>query len=105
MALSRESFRLWSHFSWITAALTWERVLVPASPVGAKLTSCIGCRRPHFGSEYLYTKIATDKDFADAVVKPAGRVIRCTLGASEASGPWKTVLRRVAMFESSSGPI
>src|SRR5467141_2559485 len=88
-----------------TAALTSERVPVPASPAGAKVTSCIGCRKPHFGSEYLYTKIATDKDFADVEVKPRGRMIRCTLGASEASGRWKTVLRRVAMFESSSRPI
>src|SRR6202045_3570093 len=88
-----------------TAALTSERVPVPASPAGTRLTSCIGCRKPHFGSEYLCTKIATDKDFADVEVKPGGRVIRCTLGASEASVRWKTVLRRVAMFESSSRPI
>src|SRR6202045_699007 len=88
-----------------TAALTSERVPVPASPAGTRLTSCLGCRKPHFGSEYLCTKIATDKDFADLEVKPGGRVIRCTLGASEASVRWKTVLRRVAMFESSSRPV
>jgi len=45
-----------------------------------------------------YAKIATDEDFADAAVNRGGRVIRCTLGASEASVRWKTVLRRLAMF-------
>src|SRR5205814_1691303 len=52
-----ECFRLWSHFSWITTALTPERVPVPASPAGARLISCIGCRKPHFGSEFLTRRL------------------------------------------------
>ena len=49
-----ESFRLWSHFSWITAALTSDRVPVPASP-GRHPELIDGMQENAFGWQ-LYTK-------------------------------------------------
>src|ERR1700687_4477894 len=101
---SAESFRLWSHFPTENSSADIGARACSGKSRGRQTDLIDRMRETAFWVRVSYAKIATDEDFADAGVKLRGRVIRCTLGASEASVRWKTVLRRLVMFETSDFP-
>jgi len=68
VALSRESFRLWSHFPPKNSSVDLRTRACSGKPRGRQTDLMHRMQETAFWVRVSYAKIATDEDFADAAV-------------------------------------